>query len=131
MLRDRDAASGEGVTICGWRAALAGGWRVGPIMAPLTPRDPRTAGLLLFAARLGVFVLLAAILPTFGPVRGQGPGDKVPTSYINVTRFSFPFSDPGDRNIVKVHLNVSVDRGKTYQQVAWARPGDKSLPFTA
>ncbi len=75
-------------------------------------------------------MLLTAVLPAFAPVWGQTPGGDPPT-YFPLAKFNIPFSDPGDRRIVKVHLNVSVDRGKTYQSIASARPGDRNFQFTA
>jgi hypothetical protein len=102
-------------------------------MAPLTHRSPRFAEPLPFAARLGAGVLLAATLLVFGTAHAQMPAPIVgDVTYVKFATFTIPFStDPNDRRLAKVHLYVSEDRGKTYNKVATALPGEKGFRFTA
>src|SRR5262245_27682927 len=99
-------------------------------MAPLTQRGERFAGPL-WAARLGLFVCLAAAPAGVGPTRAQPPGDPTPPLYYSRgPTFLIPFG-VDDRRVVRVHLNVSEDRGKTWKKAAWALPTDKNFRYTA
>jgi hypothetical protein len=104
--------------------------QVGPTMASLTQQHTRFARLWLSAARLGVFVLLAAGL-SVEPTAHAQTSTIPPTRYINDARLKIPFDDPNDPRIVMVHLCVSEDRGKTYERRASARPNQKEFRYTA
>ena len=81
-------------------------------------------------ARLGVFALLAAVLPVQPRALGQAPA--IPTTrYINDARLKIPFDDPNDPRIVMVHLLVSEDKGKTYERRVSARPSQKEFRYQA
>jgi hypothetical protein len=100
-------------------------------MAPLTQRGARSAGPLRAAARLGLFALLAAALAGVGLSRAQPPGDPTPPLYYSRgLTFLIPFG-VDDRRVVRVHLNVSEDRGKSWKRAAWAQPTDKNFRYTA
>jgi hypothetical protein len=99
-------------------------------MAPLTQRGERFAGPSR-AARLGLFVCLAAALAGVGLTRAQPPGEPTPPlHYSRGPTFLIPFT-VDDRRVVRVHLSVSEDRGKTWKKAAWALPTDKNFRYTA
>src|SRR5260370_18851021 len=101
-------------------------------MAPLTQRGARFAGPLRIAARLGGFVLLAVALYGFSDIHAQVPErDPQPKlEYSRALTFFIPFTVE-DSRVVKVHLSVSEDRGKSYKKVTGAVPTDKNFRFTA
>src|SRR5438309_7228741 len=71
-------------------------------------------------------VALLALLSD-GLVRAQND-----SAYWNKRTLHIPFSiEANDRRVQQLILNVSEDRGGTYQQAVTANPGDKGFTFTA
>ena len=91
-------------------------------MAPLTPRNRHPA----FGLGAAVLLLLA-LAP---PVPGQAPASDG-TFYASKFKFQIPFQiDPGERRIREVQLYAQKAGGR-WEQVATARPTERSFPFTA
>src|SRR5262245_49043174 len=131
MLGGRETASVVGVNSPSVWPPLAGGWQVEPNMAPLTQRGVGFAGPLRATARLGLFALLATTLSGVALTRAQPPGDPPAKLYYSRgLTFLIPFSVDA-RGVVRVHLSVSEDRGKTYRKVASAAPTEQNFRYTA
>jgi hypothetical protein len=90
-------------------------------MAPLTPRNRHPVTPL---AALLVLLALAPSDPAQAPPAAR-------TFYAAKAKFSIPFEiDPGEGRIREVQLYAQKAGGR-WEQVATARPGDHSFPFTA
>ncbi len=85
------------------------------------------------ASRRAFLCCLFCIALAFGATRAvaQAPGgDGV--YYSKQLTFRIPFStDPNDRRIREVQLYASEDQGKSWRQIASARPGEKSFSVIA
>jgi hypothetical protein len=87
-------------------------------MAPLSPRNRHPA------PRLAAALVLLALAPAQAPAADA-------SFYAPKFKFQIPFQiDPGERRIREVQLYAQKAGGR-WEQVATARPGDRSFPFTA